>query len=280
MPPDNRPAFIDKQVVHENMCEVSPFVWEGKIHLLECVRPATGGDPKEYYLVIRDTETSKEVARFGEGHSLACALMFENALYVFASRYEPNNSWNDVTLFYSPDLKEWQKTVVIKQEEKEHIFNSSVSRGDDGFVMAYETDDPAYPAFTVKFASSKDLVTWTKTPDAIFGKDRYTACPCIRFVDGTYYLLYLERRSPRWFFETYLARSQDLISWELSRFNPILTPQGDSESINASDPDVVEFQGRTHLYYSVGDQLTWMNTMKCVYPGSLREFFQVYFPDR
>ncbi len=279
MPSDNRPAFMDKQIVRDNMCEVSPFLWEGKIYLLECVRPATGGDPKEYYLVIQDAETSQQVARFGEGYGLACALVHENALYVFASLYEPNNGWNDVTLFYSHDLKKWQKTVVIKQDEKEHLFNSSVCWTGDRFVMAYESDDPAYPAFTVKFASSKDGVAWTKIPDAIFGKDRYTACPCIRFADATYYLLYLERRTPRWFFETWLARSEDLVNWELSRLNPVLTPQGNSEGINASDPDVVEFQGRTHIYYSVGDQLTWMNTMKCVYPGSLRELFRAYFPD-
>ena len=47
--------------------------------------------------------------------------------------------------------------------------------------MAYESSDPAYPAFTIKFARSKDLMTWEKIPDAVFGKDRYTACPCIRW---------------------------------------------------------------------------------------------------
>jgi len=74
-------------------------------------------------------------------------------------------------------------------------------------------------------------------------------------VSGWYYLLYLEHRTPRWFFQTYLARSRDLVSWELSPANPILTPDLD-DGINASDPDLIEFRGRTHLYYSVGDQRT------------------------
>jgi len=186
---------------------------------------ATGGDPKEYYLVIRDAETSEEIARFGDGHGLASALVMENALYVFASRYEPKSGWNDVTLFYSHDLRKWQKTIVIKQEDKEHLFNSSVTPGADGYVMAYESDDPAYPAFTVKFASSKDLVAWTKLPEAVFGKDRYTACPCIRFVDGYYYILYTEHRRPRWFFDTYLARSRDLTNSSMKKGTPSVFPR-------------------------------------------------------
>ncbi|MBM3495903.1 MAG: hypothetical protein FJX72_16500, partial [Armatimonadetes bacterium] len=60
-------------LVRKDMCEVSPFVWKGRLHLLECHRPASGGKREEYALVIRDVETGQEVSRFGEGHSLACA---------------------------------------------------------------------------------------------------------------------------------------------------------------------------------------------------------------
>jgi hypothetical protein len=120
------------------------------------------------------------------------------------------------------------------------------------------------------------LENWTKVPEVVFGADRYAACPCIRFVDGVYYLLYLEHHTPRWFFETYLARSQDLKSWELSPANPILTP-GLHDGINASDPDVIEFRGQTYLYYSVGDQRTWSKLKRAVYPGPLAEFVRGYF---
>ena len=193
---------------------------------------------------------------------------------MFASRFAPD-SWNDVTLFKSKDLLHWEQKVVVKQEG-EHLFNSSVCAAGKGFVMAYESDDPKFTPFTVKFATSPDLEHWSKVPGAVFGADRYAACPCIRYVDGYYYLLYLEHRTPRWFFETYLARSKDLKSWQLSPANPILTP-GLDDGVNASDPDVIEFRGQTYLYYSVGDQRTWSKLRRAVYPGPLREFFGSYF---
>ena len=150
--------------------------------------------------------------------------MHRGKLYAFASRFE-NNGWNDVTQFESSDLVKWSSKRVIEQNAQEHLFNSSVCQGPKGFVMAYESDDRAWPAFTVKFAQSKDLVHWTTVPEAIFGKKRYTACPTIRFAHGYYYVLYTEHRTPRWFFETYIARSKDLVAWELSGANPVLTPQ-------------------------------------------------------
>ncbi|PIW20583.1 MAG: hypothetical protein COW34_01520, partial [Armatimonadetes bacterium CG17_big_fil_post_rev_8_21_14_2_50_66_6] len=82
-------------------------------------------------------------------------------------------------------------------------------------------------------------------------------CPCLRYANGYYYVLYLERRSPRHFFETYVTRSKDLRHWELSAANPVLTPADLDEGVNASDPEVIEFQGKTYVYYAVGDQLTW-----------------------
>jgi alpha-L-fucosidase len=180
-------------------------------------------------------------------------------------------------MFASNDLVSWKKKVVV-QQENEHLFNSSVCAAGDRFVMAYETNDSKYVPFTVKFAVSSDLQYWTKVPDAIFGADRYAACPCIRFMDGYYYLLYLEHRQPRWFFETFVARSRNLKSWELSPANPVLTP-GLDDGVNASDPDVVEFDGKTHVYYSVGDQQNWTKLKRAVYLGSLGEFFKSYFPD-
>jgi predicted GH43/DUF377 family glycosyl hydrolase len=194
---------------------------------------------------------------------------------VFASRWE-EAGWRDVTAFRSRDLKQWESKLVV-EGENEGLFNTSVCKGRRGFVMAYESDDPTYPAFTVKFARSADLWTWTGVPQAVFGIDRYTACPCLRYVNGWYYMLYLERRTPRWFFETYVARSRDLLRWEQSAANPVLTPDDLDEGINASDPEIVEVDGKTWVYYAVGDQLTWMNLKRAMYPGSLRRFFESRF---
>ena len=259
-----------------DICEVAPVVWQKRLALMKCNRPVSGGAKGDYFLTLQDVESGRQLARFAQGYGLASALMHHGSLYVFASRFA-SGSWNDVTLFKSKDLRNWTEKLALSQE-KEHLFNSSVCAGKNGFVMAYESDDPNFTPFTVKFATSTDLETWAKLPDAIFGADRYAACPCIRYLNGYYYLLYLEHRTPRWFFETFLARSKDLQHWELSAASPILTP-GLNDGINASDPDLIEFRGQTYLYYSVGDQHTWSKLKRAVYPGPLTKFFAGYFTE-
>jgi hypothetical protein len=286
-PPAHRaiPGLVcEDKVALRDACEVTPIVWKGRPCLFVCIRPASGGSKKDYYLTLRDAADGKELARFAEGYSLASAFVHRGKLYAFASRFD-NNGWNDVTQFESSDLVKWSSKRVIEQNAREHLFNSSVCQGPNGFVMAYESDDPAWPAFTVKFAQSKDLTHWKTVPEAIFGKKRYTACPTIRFARGYYYLLYTEHRTPRWFFETYIARSKDLVAWELSGANPVLTPQAIDDGINTSDPDLAEVDGKTWLYYAVGDQRTWMNIKRAVFNGSMAQFLESWFrtpgiPDR
>jgi alpha-L-fucosidase len=151
------------------MCEVAPVVWQGQLCLLECIRPVSGGTPSDYYLSLIEMQADRELARFAEGYSLASAQVHNGTLYVFAARYEPKSGWNDVTLFKSSDLKSWEKKIVVKQDPREHLFNSSVCEGPDGFVMAYETDDPSYAPFSIKFARSKDLESWTRGQTLFLG---------------------------------------------------------------------------------------------------------------
>ncbi|MGB9595677.1 MAG: hypothetical protein ACPL7B_05300 [Candidatus Poribacteria bacterium] len=263
------------EFIRKDMCELSPIIWKGKLCHLACVRPATGGTKSDYYLELSSAETGEILAKFAEGYSLASAIVNNDVLYVFASRFEDNN-WNDVTLFKSADLINWESKLVLKQEN-ENLFNTSVCECPNGFVMAYESNDPKYPAFTIKFAVSDDLENWKKIPDAIFGTNRYTACPCIRYVSGYYYVLYLENRSPRHYYETYITRSKDLKRWELSSANPVLRPTQVDDCINTSDPEIIEFNGKTYVYYSVGDQLTWMNVKRAVYYAPLKDFFEYWY---
>jgi hypothetical protein len=257
------------------VCELDPFLWKGRLCHLECIRPGDYGRAEQPHLVIRDWGSGSELARFGSGYSLASVYVHDETLHVYASRHG-DGAWNDVTLLKSRDLDRWEEAVVIGQE-KEHLFNSSVCRGPDGFVMAYESDDPRYRPFTVKFAVSQDLGRWTKVPDAVFGTDRYAACPCIRYADGFYYMMYLEHRSPGHVFETYIARSTDLRRWWSSAANPVLRASGLDEGINASDPEIIEIDGTTWVYFAVGDQLTWMNIKRAAYPGSMAAFFREWF---
>ena len=158
--PNARPLLQDETLVLHDVCEVSPLEWQGRLCELVCHRPASGGTKEDYYLTIRDAETGRELTRFGQGYSLASAEVLDGAVYVSASRFE-DGRWNDVTLFKSTDLQTWTHKVALVQEPQEQLFNSSICRGRDGYVMAYESNDPAYPAFTIKFARSEDLSTWT-----------------------------------------------------------------------------------------------------------------------
>jgi hypothetical protein len=274
-PAKSEPVLRERTLVKRDLCELSPVVWKDRLCLMECIRPATGGSRSDYYLLLRDAASGEEITRFAEGYGLACALVHDGVFYAFASRFE-NDNWNDVTLFKSADLTTWEQHVVIEQEN-EHLFNSSVCAGPDGFVMAYESNDPQWPAFTTKFARSKDAVTWEKDPAATFGTNRYTACPCVRYSDGWYYVLYLENRAPRHYYETYITRSKDLRNWELSAANPVISPEGLDEGINASDPDLIEVDGQTQVYYAVGDQLTWMNIKRANFAGTEAEFFARWY---
>ena len=102
------------------------------------------------------------------------------------------NVWHDVTLFESSDLATWTSAVVRRQDPQEEIFNTSVTKTDDGFVMAYERKDPLHLHSNIRFARSTDLHVWTRVPDAWFGEDRYAACPTLRYFNGWFYMLYLE----------------------------------------------------------------------------------------
>lgn len=269
------PVLHDDDLLMRDMCEVAPVVWKDRLALMHCHRPGGKGDIEEYYLTLTDVESGKQLARFAQGYGLACAIVHNDTFYAFASRWQ-NDTWNDVTMFKSTDLETWDKKLVIEQEN-EHLFNSSVCAGPDGFVMAYETSDGTYPAFSVKFATSKDLETWTKLPH-VFGTNRYTACPCIRHAGDHYYMMYLERDPPRhYYFETFIVRSKDLKTWELSPSNPVVAPDDDEDGTNASDPAIVEVHGTTYLYYCVGDQLTWAHIKRAVYDGSMQSLFESFY---
>jgi beta-xylosidase len=195
-------------------------------------------------------------------------------MYAFAI---PNDSRGaqQIDYFCSSDLLHWQSATALRALPGEELFNESVCRAGDRFVMAFESRDAHYPPFTIYFAESHDLKTWTRIPGAVYGTDRYTACPTIRYLDGFYYLLYLEQFEP-WRFETYLTRSPDLVQWEQSAKNPVLDPEGVEET-NASDMDLVEFQRKVRAYYLYGDQRGRFGTTWAEFNGTLQQFFQHYF---
>ena len=267
--------------------ETTPFVWKGKLLLLGSLhreRIAKKHD-EQIALGITDPQTGEILARFGGGCSFGCAFVDNDTLHVFASRLPETEDWDraldrywygDIVHFTTKDLKSWTETTAIKRDN-EHLLNSSVCRDGDGYLMAYETDNPI--GFCFKFARSADLERWEKVPDSLFaGPDAhtYSACPVVRRSGDYYYVIYL-RQDGRGGFESALIRSKDLHVWEESPVNPVFAAD-EGEGINNSDIDLCEVDGKTVFCYAVGNQQGWADIREAVYDGTPDQFFAECFP--
>ncbi|KYH41116.1 MAG: hypothetical protein AYL33_004920 [Candidatus Bathyarchaeota archaeon B63] len=167
--------------------------------------------------------------------------------------------------------------------------------------MAIELGEPPEVVgvpFTIRFAESEDLINWRLTsPRCVYSKDRYTACPTIRFLDDYYYMIYLEAK-PGPAYEPHITRSRNLIQWQSSPFNPVMSFSADDKrianpeltaeqreriagavNVNNSDIDLCEFGGKTIIYYSWGNQQGTEFLAKAIYEGTLREFLHGFFPE-
>lgn len=263
-----------------NVMESSPLWHRGRLlmfhsHRVDVPKP----DLSRMYLFLADPESGKELARFGQRHSLGSALVEGDTIHAFAAWHSDDDWFHDIYHFWSDDLKTWHRELAIAREGGEHLLNSSVCRDEHGYLMAYESDKPV--AFCFKFARSKDLRRWEKIPGLVFTgeKREYSACPVVRYFKPYYYVIYLHAAIPGhngWV--SFLARSQDLAVWELSPKNPILEA-GEGEGNNNSDVDLIEIGGKTYVYYVTGDQQTWGDLKRAVYPGPMKEFFASYFPE-
>jgi hypothetical protein len=233
---------------------------------------------KSMYLYAIDLNTGDEVCRFGEGYSFANAFVNGPELHVFASEGSNRDWFQSLYHFSTRDLKTWKREPAIPKEGDEHLFNASICRDEKGFLMAYESNKPVQ--FCFKFARSGNLSQWEKMPDLIFTgvNHEYSACPVIRYFSPYYYVIYLH--SPiqgHKGYLSFLARSEDLGTWELSPFNPILEA-GPGEGINNSDVDLFEWEGKTYITYATGDQATWGAVRVALYDGPMKEFFVSHFP--
>ena len=294
--------LIKKATLDSPVVEMTPVIWKGRLLVVETWQrhwEHPPGSPSDRYVRIRDEETNRILARFMDGYCLSSAFVWEDTIYVFASRIEiidPEAAkQRDVNMSSSKNLTDWtEPKVVLEGEPDEQIYNQSVCYDGKQFVMAYESNDK--PAFTIKFAESSDLQNWHKVK-GVHGADRYAACPAIRYVGGYYYMLYLERRSPRWWFETCLSRSKNLVNWHGAP--TVITPDPDKpihpdcpkhptpecprdceangREINTSDPDLIEWQGKTRVYFTGGCQHWGGYLQYAEFDGSMQEFFESYY---
>lgn len=282
---------IDLDVV-----ETTPVVFKGSLYRFEYVRSNYwANDSADSYFRFVGHDTDFKSTPFAHGYHLGNVLVDQDTLYVTAT-----NMWDGdrVDIFSSTDMEHWRSGNALSLPGY-GIFNTSLCRGPDGYVLMFEVGKPPEVAgrrFTARFATSTDMKHWELTsPECTYAKDRYTAPHCLRYHDGFYYNFYLEALETG--YEQYVVRSRGLINWETSPLNPVLRASDDdrrianpklqpgqrerirtAKNINNSDIDFCEFGGRLIINYSWGNQQGIEHLAEAEFDGTLAEFLTGWFP--
>jgi hypothetical protein len=279
-----------------DMVETTPVVFNDRLYRFEYVRRnyhanKTGAS----YFRFVDMDSGKVTPAFATGCHYGSAYVEDDKAYAFGIDAEGGSL---VRAFSSGDLVNWSSYVALAVP-KWGMYNTSICRGRDRYVMAIELGEPSEEVgvrFTMRFAESSDLMRWRLTsPECVYSKDRYTACPALRFYGGYYYMIYLEAKPGRTY-DPHVVRTRDLVNWESSPFNPIMRFSEEDKkvanldltkeqkdriacavNINNSDVDLCEFKGRTFIFYSWGNQRGTEFLAEAVYDGSLPEFLKGWF---
>ncbi|HOH30721.1 MAG TPA: hypothetical protein PLC40_13670 [Candidatus Hydrogenedentes bacterium] len=290
------PPMIKLPLAFPTGMENTPVVFKGRPLLVDNHRPG-GFEAKgeDAYLFITDLTTSQEVARFGEGHSFVSAFVNGDELNVFATEFMDFGhviNTKCINRFFTTDLKTWNQELALARDGEEQFFNTSVCRDDQGYLMTYESNLPVKWCF--RFARSKDLSHWEKMPEIEFADtERNSVCanPTIRYFAPFYYVIYgihcandgpgrhYTYALPETKYVTMVARSKDLVTWDVSPTRgPMLDPVP-GEGINNTDADLFEFEGNTYMYYATGDQATWGTIRVAMYAGPMKEMLEKHFPE-
>jgi len=130
-------------------------------------------------------QTGEEFGRFAEGHSFVNGIVDGERLHVFATEGTNFQWFQCIHHFWTDDLKTWHKELAIQKGATENLFNPSVCRDDQGFLMAYESNQPVQ--FCFRFARSKDLGRWEPVANLIFRgeNNEYSACPLFDILHHT-----------------------------------------------------------------------------------------------
>ena len=294
---DDAPAIVKHGTIACDLVEATPIVFNGTLYRFEYVREQYKANPlgKACFRFV-NVATGEATPPFAAGQHLGSAYTENGRMYVYSV-----GTWgaDAVQAFWSDDLKTWQTQDALKLPGW-GIYNNSVCKSPDGYTMAIEIGEPedmAGARFTMYFAHSTDRVNWTLAPtNCVYSKEKYTACPALRYYGEWYYMVYLEHDSPDWRFVPHVIRSRDLKVWETSPKNPLMEPGpedkvianpaltqedrvhiAEAEDINNSDLDFCEHDGNTLIYYSWGNQRGIEFLAEAHYPATERAFLESYF---
>ena len=288
-----------------NTVETTPVVWQDRLLRFEWVRNknwgASGGVERSvgcYQFV--DMEHEQTVCEFADDHSFGCCYAEDGVMYVIGTRGPGGGQALD--LYVSRDLVTWEEREILTFPDDISLFNTSLCRGKDGYMLAIEiggTNPAVGRPFTGVFAhADRPDGHWQMLPMVEYAYDpsRYTACPTIRYYDGWYYIINLEA-APLHRYISYIVRTRDFKNYVLGDINPVMMfDDGDKRiehpesftaeeiavienavNCNNSDIDLCEYNGKTVILYSWGNQLGQEYLAWAEYDGGEQEFLESFF---
>lgn len=294
-----KPVIVKHGTIDLDIVETTPVVYQDRLYRFEYIRNnyKTNKTGDTYFRFV-DVESGDVTPAFAKGYRFGSAFVDGDTAYVTGTSSDGGWYGSQVEIFTSNDLKNWESYTALDLPEY-GICNTSICKADGEYVLMFEIHlpkDESGKAFTARFAKSNDLKTWTLTPaECVYAKDRYSAPHCLRYLDGYFYDFYLEAHDG---YEMRVVRSQDLIHWTPSPLNPVLKASDDdkkiantkltdeqreiiknAENLNNSDIDFCEFNGKTVINYSWGNQQGVEFLASASFDGSVEEFIRGFYPD-
>lgn len=262
--------------IYYDVMEAAPFEFKGKLYLVIGERGLTPKDPKRFSII--EFETKEKVGTLDEDLDFPSVVTVDEKIYIFGTI---GHGTDDASIHQieTNDLKTFSEPKLIyKSKPEQRVFNTTVTKTEDGFTLAYEVSEPNTVNFSVRFLQTTDLQQWSEIPGSYLGDGFYSACPTIRKFGEYYYVWYLvtigKKENVR--YDTQIARSKDLVNWDFSK-RVFLTP-GQNEGRNNSDMDIIEFNGLTYIFYAIGDQIEWAQLKYAISEMPLGELVEQYFP--
>lgn len=279
------PPFIEK--VDRPYWEHDAFVLHGGLYRAGFKRD--WAQWTDHSVIIEKYDVDRNVFyKVGElawGNALGSTHVKNGELYVFGTT-NTSTAGNSIKVRkVNIDTWTWQgsEVDVYTAPPGVKIYNTSVTRGSDKWIIAYETDEGV--AFSLRFLQSNDFSSWSEL-GGLFNSTFYSACPSINYVgNGKFIVTYMWRNQDKW--ETAIARTSDFSTIETFQGNPssgltpyqqLLSPDG-HEGNNNSDFSMTEYDGRVYMVYLIGDQSTWGSRGEAWFNGTMQQLYDRYWSD-
>jgi hypothetical protein len=292
------------------LTEGTMLVFKDKLYLFEYVRPSyPENSVGQSHFRLMDLETNEYTTPFAHSHVMGSAFVEGDTIYAFGVK--PSNIMtkehdfvpgNQIYIFRSNDLINWESHLIVEMPEDWQLYNTSMCKGPNGYVLLFESGTPPEIVgcqFTMFYALADDIWgTWTVLDPQkySFTKERYSGGQEIKYI-GEYYYISTVEELPCRRYVNYIARTKDFLEYEIAMRNPVLMYDDNDKKIyredyfseqqldtilnavnvNNSDLSYCEFEGKTRISYSWGNQLGKEFLALAEYDGSIEEFVNSFF---